>query len=258
MPRVCQVCSSNSRLEIDRQLVQGKSYSGIAREYDLDEQAVRRHAQEHLSHQLVSAWQKKEALQGLDLLGEIEDLLQRTKAILTKAEDKKHYALALSAIKEARGTYELLSKIAFTLHQAKMAELELEHERTGQTEVEAREAQAEKLSRLSDAELALLHLLTRRMEGNNALPSPVLTEKGFSKVAVDALGSRFKAIGEREASIPTKKPSKPTDEKDPELPAEDTAPEPEEKQYRVMEQPEPKKKVYPNPRIGGPKVLFRL
>jgi len=129
MTMTCSICNNKNKLEIDRKLAQGISYQKIANEYGVSAQSVRNHAMNHLSHQLVGAWQKKEALESLDILSEIEDLLRRTKAILTKAEDKKNYNLALNAIKEARGSYELLSKIAFALHQSRIAELQIEQEK---------------------------------------------------------------------------------------------------------------------------------
>ncbi|MDV2503804.1 MAG: hypothetical protein RX318_07600 [bacterium] len=141
------------------------------------------HEANHLSKQLVRAYQKKESLEGLNLLGEIEDLLQRTKRILTEAEDKKRYSLALDAIREARGVYELLSKIAFSLHQVRLTELELERERDGTAEQERREAYDGHLAILTDAELDLYEQLAIKIENQSTelvkldrfLPDPPTT-----------------------------------------------------------------------------------
>ncbi|MEX0610305.1 MAG: hypothetical protein WD016_02985 [Balneolaceae bacterium] len=52
-----------------------------------------------------------------NILSGIRDLLTRTKDILDRAEADGHNRLALEAIKEARTTYELLSKIAVKLEE---------------------------------------------------------------------------------------------------------------------------------------------
>ena len=70
-------CSHPRRLEIDRELVQGKSPSKIARNYGVNSQAVWRHAHNHLSRQLVQAYDKKELAESMDLLSRIEDILSR-------------------------------------------------------------------------------------------------------------------------------------------------------------------------------------
>ncbi len=159
MTQVCRTCNHTNRLDIDRALVSGKSKASVAREFGVSVDSLSYHAEHHLSRQLVQAYEKKEALEGLNLLSEIEDLLQRTKRILTEAEKKKKYNLALRAIREARGVYELLSKIAFALHQARLTELELERERDGTAAVERDVGFQERLSILTDAELDVLVML---------------------------------------------------------------------------------------------------
>lgn len=167
MSQICKTCSNNKRLEIDRALVTGKSKSRIAQEFDVTVDSLSYHETNHLSHQLVTAYQKREALEGLNLLGEIEDLLARTKRILTKAEKKEQHNLALSAIREARGVYELLSKIAFALHQARLAELELEKERSGEAERERQEDYDGRYAVLTNAEFDLFGQLLEKIQNQD-------------------------------------------------------------------------------------------
>ena len=167
MARSCSCCQIDNGLDLDRDVCRGLSYTKIARKFGVSRDSVAYHAEHHLSRQLVAAYQKKAALENLDLLGEIEDLLQRTKRILTEAEDKKKYNLALSAIREARGVYELLSKIAFSLRQARLTELELEKERSGEAERERQEAYDGRLAILTDAELDLFEQLAVKVQTQN-------------------------------------------------------------------------------------------
>jgi hypothetical protein len=167
MSRICLVCGSDHRLEIDRQIIQGKSRASISRKYGISEASLSAHKQNHLSRQLAQAVRQRDALEGLNLLSEIEELLTRTKSILTKAEKKKKYTLALSAIRELRGTYELLSKIAFALHSARLAELEVEREKSGEAERERELASAGRLAILSNAELDLFEQLLEKIENQS-------------------------------------------------------------------------------------------
>lgn len=162
--RVCQICSDINRIEIDRAVVKGGNISKIAKEYSVPYQSLYNHAQRHVSHQLVAAYQKKNAIERLNLLSEIEELLHRTKAILDTAESEGKLGIALKAIAEARGSYELLSKIAFSLHQARVSELELERVQDGTAEIETEEEFQERLSVLSYAEIEMLEKLIEKIE----------------------------------------------------------------------------------------------
>lgn len=166
MSQACKICNHPKRLEIDRELARGKGYQMIANTYGVNWQAVRRHAENHLSHQLRTAYEKKAALEGLDLLSEIEELISRTKRILDQAESENKLNTALNAIGQARGSYELLSRIAFSLHQARIAELELEREKSQETDQEqATEFAKQACDRLTTGELDLMEFLFAKING---------------------------------------------------------------------------------------------
>ncbi|MCH7922447.1 MAG: hypothetical protein IH975_05370 [Nitrospinae bacterium] len=183
MARSCGCCNHAKRLDLDRDVCKGFSYTKIARKYGVSRGSVASHAENHLSHQLTTVLAKGAALEDLNLLGEIEDLLQRTKRILTKAEDRERYHLALSAIREARGVYELLSKIAFSLHQVRLTELEMEKEKSGEAERERQEAYDGHLAILTDAEFDLFEKLKLKVRDQTTelvkldvfLPDPLPT-----------------------------------------------------------------------------------
>lgn len=124
MGQVCQICNHPNRLEIDREIVKGISHTKIARMFNVSNQSVRAHAHNHLSRQMVKHQEIQERLQSQGLLDEIEELLKRSKHILRKAEKDNKLNIALSAIRETRGTLELLCRIAATMHQIRAQELE--------------------------------------------------------------------------------------------------------------------------------------
>ncbi|MEX0680623.1 MAG: hypothetical protein WD097_04510 [Balneolales bacterium] len=121
----------------------------------------------HLSRQLVQAYQQKSVVEGSQILEGIEDLLSRTRKIMDKADKKGKDFLALNAIKEARGSYELLSKIAYALHQSRLAELELEQTKQGSNEQQDQIDAQESLQVLDEDELAVFEKLTRKIRTQN-------------------------------------------------------------------------------------------
>lgn len=120
----CSVCNHSKRLEIDREIAQGKSYSGIARSYGLHNEAVRRHAENHLSRQLRQAYELKEREHGMDLLNRIDEILNKAESIFQRNYDKGKDKIALQALSEQRNTIELLAKVSYYLHEAKRLEAE--------------------------------------------------------------------------------------------------------------------------------------
>jgi hypothetical protein len=165
----CKVCNHINRVEIDRMLCQGKSYQNIANLYDIQAQAIRRHKESgHVNRQMITAIEHRDILEGHNLLNEIDALVDRTKVILDKAEKKERLDTALRGISELRSTYELLSKIAFALHDAKCKELALAQFSDGSQRREEEEAYAKKvLDRLTDSESVLLARLIEKVNGEH-------------------------------------------------------------------------------------------
>jgi hypothetical protein len=153
MGMACNICNHSRRLEIDRELVSGKSKASIARQFGVSEGSLLNHETSHLSRQLVQAFGKESALQSMDLLTRIESILSRAEMIFQRNYDKNRDVTALKALSEQRSTIELLSKIAYALHQARIAELELEREKSGEAAEEAWQIQQERLKVLTTAEV---------------------------------------------------------------------------------------------------------
>jgi transposase-like protein len=111
MPRRCSVCDHPERQKVDEALVSGAPYRSIAKRFALSESAVYRHKAEHLPARLAKAREAVEVAQADDLLTQVRDLQDRALAILDRAESAGELRTALGAIREARGSLELLAKL---------------------------------------------------------------------------------------------------------------------------------------------------
>lgn len=122
MPRACQICNNSQRLAIDREIVQGKSKTLIAREFGVSTDSVGHHAERHLSRQLVAAYGRKSEDWAADLLDHLRDIVFKAAAIFDRSYAKNTStgdAVALNALREQRGTFELLAKVvAFSQNNA--------------------------------------------------------------------------------------------------------------------------------------------
>lgn len=167
MAQTCRTCNHSRRLEIDRALVQGRSKASIAREFGVSTSSLAHHEREHLSRQLVQAWDKKALAESTDLLATIDRILGRAEKIFERNYDRATLAgdeVALKALREQRGTIELLAKISYALHQAKVAELEAQRAQEPEPEYDGR------LAVLTDAELELLEELGQKIRDQHDRP----------------------------------------------------------------------------------------
>lgn len=155
MSNVCQICSHPQRLEIDREVVNGVALSFLSREYGLNLQSLYNHKKSHISRQLVTSIQNSNLLESFNLLNRIDSLVKNTEEIFQRNYDAKKDGLALKALDSQRNTFELLSKIAYSLHQAKQLEAEMERDKNGDSEKEAEIFIQESLTFLNDAELEM-------------------------------------------------------------------------------------------------------
>jgi hypothetical protein len=185
MPNICTICNHPKRLQIDRDIIQGKSHTVIARKYGLSSsEMVSRHATSHLSKQLITAWEAKELDEGMDLLSRIDQLLKRCEKIFRRNYSAGKDGMALKALGEQRQTFQLLLNISTQLHQAKIAELEIAQREDGTHEHQETEQFYEDVAEiLTDHELMLLSKLLEKIETRDSdmdvvkeyLPDPVST-----------------------------------------------------------------------------------
>ncbi len=118
MPQVCTVCRHNDLNKINSELIQGLTPYELARYYSLNRNSMQRHFENHLPQQLVKANEARAVTNADRLLSEMQLLHERTENILTKAEETNNPLVALRAIREMRGNFELLAKILGILNSA--------------------------------------------------------------------------------------------------------------------------------------------
>lgn len=157
----CDTCQHNNRLEIDREIIQGKSYQSIANTYGVSAQAIRRHKESgHITRQLVQAMAVKQADESLDLMGELESVLETAKEILQRSLDRDTLSgdsVALRSLGEVRASLELVAKISAYLMETQRNP----EDEQAETDMQFREH----ITRLNDAELGLFQLLLEKLNG---------------------------------------------------------------------------------------------
>lgn len=167
MAMSCTICSNLNRLSIDRDIVQGGNLTSIAKKYDVSYGSLYGHSQNHISRQLAKAWADKDMTESLDMLGRIDQIISRAEKIFRRNYEQGKDLIALKAIGEQRQTLELLAKISYSLHQAKLTELELMRTTSGQDETEADNLLTERLAILTNAELETLMAIQKKLETGN-------------------------------------------------------------------------------------------
>lgn len=125
MPPTCTICLHKSRKDIDRAIVEGNAVAAVARDFSVPYSTLWAHAQSHLSKTIVKAHEKQELVIANDLMDRINSIIARAERIFTRNYEKGKDHTALKALAEQRSTIDLLAKISYQLHQARMAELQL-------------------------------------------------------------------------------------------------------------------------------------
>ena len=111
MPRRCTVCGHAQAQEIDRRLVRGESIAGIARDFAVSEDALKRHFENHTVKTLSTSPTTAEMTQADDLLSQAKALQTEAQDILGEARAAGDLKTALMGIGKARDCLELLFKV---------------------------------------------------------------------------------------------------------------------------------------------------
>lgn len=171
----CSICTHKARLEIDREIVNGKSLQSISRQFVVSSAAISHHSRAHLSHQLVRAYEQKELEESMNLLGRIDTILHHAENIFERNYAARHDVTALKALDSQRQTIDLLARISMFLHQAKAAELQAaQGDREAQRQAEAEDLASLMADRLTPAELELFEQLSARVRGE--IDKPIIPD----------------------------------------------------------------------------------
>ena len=128
MPRNCTVCSHDEVHQINVELVSRKGYRRIATERGVSEEALRRHAREHIPELLTMAADAEQAAHADTLLDRIEALQRRTEEALTKAEESEDAFATFRGISEMRRNLELIGEVSKQLDRKPTVNLHLNPE----------------------------------------------------------------------------------------------------------------------------------
>jgi hypothetical protein len=108
----CLVCTSEDKDAINAKLIAGLSVRAVGEEYNISKSAISYHRTKHLPRDLVKSKQLAEVDAANQLVERIESLYERALKLLNVAEKDRKFAPAVSAIREARASLELLARIS--------------------------------------------------------------------------------------------------------------------------------------------------
>ena len=111
LARRCTVCGHAQVQEIDRRLVRGETIAGIARDFAVSEDALKRHFENHTVKTLSASPTTAEMTQADDLLGQVRALQDEAQDILAEARAAGDLRTALRGIGQALSCLELLCKV---------------------------------------------------------------------------------------------------------------------------------------------------
>ncbi len=118
MPRVCTVCSSPHRAEIDEAVTRGESFRRVAPRYGVSDRALRRHAAEHVPTAIVKAHEAAEVARADDLLSILREAVADARRLRAKAEKDGDFRGAIMAVKALSDVVETLASIGERLAKA--------------------------------------------------------------------------------------------------------------------------------------------
>jgi len=117
MGRVCQICSDNRRLAIDKELVKGGNMTKIAEKYAISYSSLANHKNAHLTRQLVTATRIREVTHLEGIASDISSVYYKVMNALTMAEKKGKSYLFLECCRELRAYSEFLLKMEATFRR---------------------------------------------------------------------------------------------------------------------------------------------
>jgi len=111
MPRECSVCQSPSRDAVDKAIVGGGSYRGVARRFNLGHDSVRRHADAHITPALKKVAAQRDTTHATTLLDRISAVIGDVEDIVATARERGAAGLQLQAIDRLEKMLRLLGSV---------------------------------------------------------------------------------------------------------------------------------------------------
>jgi len=114
----CAACTHPKRDELDSAIVAGQTLRAIGKQYGMSASAVLRHRDRHLSPALAAMAARREEEAASGLVAQVRQLVRRADELYTAAAKDGRSSAALAALKEMRGSLELLGKATGELKDA--------------------------------------------------------------------------------------------------------------------------------------------
>lgn len=114
----CAACHHPKRDEIDAALVAGQPLRAIGKKFGMSASACLRHRDRHLSPALAAVAAQREEEAASTLVEQVRQLVRRADELYTAAAKDGRSSAALAALKEMRGSLELLGKATGELKDA--------------------------------------------------------------------------------------------------------------------------------------------
>jgi hypothetical protein len=119
MPRLCTICISDLREEINAALISRESLRALSKRFGITTSALQRHRASHLPATLLKAAAVADVMEAGNLLERLKALNRETAAVLREARDgdSKNNDLALKAIARVEKQIELEGRLLGELHE---------------------------------------------------------------------------------------------------------------------------------------------
>ncbi len=183
----CKTCTHPSRTSIERDFLQGVPITTVARNYGVGPESIKEHCHSHLSKRLVGVFKRKDTLESINMMQEFPMLINKVKSMLEDFERQKLHGLSLRAIDSLTKIYSVFCQFASVYydHQSQIS-AEQREQADEYERMQREEENRERLSRLNDSELEMLHKLTAKMwdmsDDETIIPDPEpLTRSSFKR-----------------------------------------------------------------------------
>jgi hypothetical protein len=117
MARSCTVCELPDRATVDKALVAGRSHATVAAKHKVSTAAVQRHSKAHLSPALIAVQARREERGAATVLDQINQLVDKVRVFIDRAEASGDDALTLKGIGELRSSLTLLARLTGELDE---------------------------------------------------------------------------------------------------------------------------------------------
>lgn len=110
----CAVCSDPDRAQLDAAHIAGASIRELAKTFGRNKDTVQRHVRHHIpaaTERAAATARVREAEHGDSILAEVADLQSEARRLQNRAEEKRDYRTAISAIRELVRLVELKGRL---------------------------------------------------------------------------------------------------------------------------------------------------